>query len=125
MTAAILPGLDRVSLIQAIRDRRTYATTGARILLDFTAAGFPMGSTGTAREVECCVAVHAVEPIRLIEIIKDGEIVWSKKLNNLDASIIWRDPISPSGEHYYYMHIVQDDGHMAWSSPIWVRPPPA
>ena len=120
MTAAIMPRLDRISLIRALRNRRTYATTGARILLHFTAAGFPMGTVGTAREVECRATVHAVQPIRLLEIVKDGSVVWSEEFSDLDAVIRWRDPAPPSGEHYYYLHVVQVDGHMAWSSPVWI-----
>jgi hypothetical protein len=122
MTAALLPSLDRASLIQAIRNRHTYATTGARILLQFTAAGLPMGAVGVAREIECRARVHAVQPIRLIEIVKDGSVVWSKEFGDLDTEIEWRDPEPPSHEHYYYVHIIQEDGQMAWSSPIWIRP---
>ena len=122
MTAALLPNLDRVSLIQAIRNRRTYATTGARILLEFTAASYPMGSVEAANEVECHATVHAVEPVRLLEIIKDGKVAWCGKFNDLDMTINWHDPEPPKGEHYYYLHVVQADGHMAWSSPIWIRP---
>jgi hypothetical protein len=119
MTAAAMPDLDRNSLIGALRDRRTYATTGARILLDFT-AGLPMGAIGAAQEVECYVAVHAVQPIRLLEIIKDGNVVWSAEFNQLDVMTTWQDPELPNSEHYYYLHVIQTDGHMAWSSPIWV-----
>lgn len=122
MTAAILPNLGRDSLIQAIRNRRTYATTGARILLEFTAAGFPMGSVGAAKKVECRATVHAVEPIRRLEIIKDGCVAWSKEFNDLDVATNWHDPQPPKEEHYYYLHVVQVDGHMAWSSPIWLQP---
>jgi hypothetical protein len=122
MTAAVLPRLDRASLIKSIRNRRTYATTGARILLDFTAADLPMGAIGTAKEVVCCATVHAVEPVCLIEIIKDGRVVWSAEFNHLDVTTHWRDPEPPNDEHYYYLHVVQIDGHMAWSSPIWIGP---
>ena len=122
MTAATIQHLDRVSLLQAVRNRRTYATTGARILLDFTVADLPMGTIGTAEEVECCATVHAVQPVQRIEIVKDGRIAWAEEFDSPDATVRWRDPAPPSGEHYYYLHVVQVDGHMAWSSPIWVRP---
>jgi len=122
MTAAVMPHLDRRSLVQAIRNRQTYATTGARILLHFAVSGLPMGSIGYADTAECCATVHAVEAIRMIEIIKDGKVVWSHQLNHLDATIRWQDPVPPTSEHYYYLHIVQADGQMAWSSPIWIRP---
>jgi hypothetical protein len=120
MTAAAMPGLDRESLMQAIRNRRTVATTGARILLHFTAAGLPMGAIGTAREVDCRGAVHAVAPIRRVEIVRDGRVAWCEEMDDLDAAIRWRDPAPPEGEHYYYLHVVQADGQMAWSSPIWI-----
>ena len=120
MTAAAMPGLDRESLVQAIRNRRTYATTGARILLHFTVADLPMGSIGTAREVECRATVHAVQPVRRVEIVKDGEVVWAEGPGEVDLAIRWRDPERPRGEHYYYLHVVQVDGHRAWSSPVWI-----
>jgi hypothetical protein len=81
-----------------------------------------MGATGTAQEVECRATVHAVQPIQLVEIIKDGNVVWSADFDHLDVIATWQDPEPPSDEHYYYLHVVQRDGHMAWSSPIWVGP---
>ena len=124
MTAAVMPCLDRTSLVQALRNRQTYATTGARILLDFTASGLAMGSIGSAREVECHAEVHGVEPLTRLEIIKDGRIAWSEELDELDVEIHWHDPEPTREEHYYYLHVVQADGHRAWSSPIWIGPGP-
>ena len=121
MTAAVMPRLDRKCLIRAIRSRRTYATTGARILLDFTAAGVAMGSVGRTEQAECRAAVHAVDPIRTMEIVKDGNIAWSAGAEGLDAAVTWTDPEPLRGEHYYYLRVVQADGQMAWSGPIWLR----
>jgi hypothetical protein len=120
MTAAVMPHLDRASLIQALRNRQTYATTGARILLDFTASGLAMGSIGSVQEVECKAEVHGVAPLTRIEIIKDGRIAWSEELDDLDVETRWRDPEPTGEEHYYYLHVIQADGHRAWSSPIWI-----
>ena len=121
LTAALMPALDRRALLRAIRDRRTYATTGPRILLTFTVSGLPMGAVGRAERAECRAAIHAVRPLRLIEIVKDGRVAWSQPCDSLDADIVWRDPVAPQGEHYYYLHVVQQDGEMAWSSPVWVQ----
>ena len=122
MTAALMPELGRTSLIDAIRNRRTYATTGARILLDFSAGGVPMEGEGTAHRVTCRATVHAVGPIQSIEIVKDGEVAWSKEYNARDAVIEWHDPIHSVQEHYYYLHATQQDGQQAWSSPVWIAP---
>ncbi len=123
LTAALMPDLDRGHLLRAIRDRRTYATTGARILLDFSAAGLAMGEDGEATKVECRATVHAEAPLRALEIVKDGWVAWTQPGRGPDATLSWRDPEPPAKEHYYYLHVVQEDGQMAWSSPIWVRPP--
>jgi hypothetical protein len=31
-----------------------------------------------------------------------------------------RQPDAQPGENYYYVRVIQKDGQMAWSSPIWV-----
>ncbi|MFO7956002.1 MAG: CehA/McbA family metallohydrolase [Candidatus Brocadiia bacterium] len=124
MTAAVMRELDRRSLLKALRNRRTYATTGARILLEFTAAGLRMGDEGMADEVECRATVHGEDVISLVEIIKDGEVAWSRRCDDEDVELTWQDPEPPTDEHYYYLHVVQDDGQMAWSSPVWVMPIP-
>jgi hypothetical protein len=122
MTAAVARRLERPSLLAALRERSTYATTGARILLEFTAAGLPMGAVGQGDEVVCCGAVHGEGPLALLEIVKDGKVAWHCECDDLDATIRWRDPAPPCKEHYYYLHVVQADGQMAWSSPIWIGP---
>jgi len=119
MTAALLPDLTRKSLLLALRNRQTYATTGARILLDFSAGGLPMGAVGNASRVTCTCAVHGVSPVSTLEIVKDGAVVWSKECAGTDVSVEWEDPERPNGEHYY-LHVTQADGQQAWSSPIWV-----
>lgn len=121
MTAAVMPDLNRTSLVRAVRDRQTYATTGARILLDFTVSGFRMGSTGEADQADCRANINAVQPICLLEIIKNGCIVWSEEIEDLDVTFRWLDPVLTQEENYYYLHIVQADGQMAWSSPVWIR----
>ena len=32
----------------------------------------------------------------------------------------WTDPQPLDGTHYYYLRVLQTDGEIAWSSPIWV-----
>ena len=60
----------REAIFDAIAERKTYAVTGDRILLDFNVAGIPMGGEGKgAGPVEADVSVvgsHAVDRIELI-----------------------------------------------------------
>ena len=36
------------------------------------------------------------------------------------ASIRWHDRDKRTGADWYYVRVTQHNGHMAWSSPIWV-----
>jgi len=121
MTAANMQKLDRQGIITALRNRRTYATTGARILIDFSVSGVPMGSVGEAEIAECVATVHGVNLLKEVQIIKDGKMVWSQAVDGLDVKISWSDPNLSTEEHYYYLHVIQQDGHRAWASPVWVR----
>jgi hypothetical protein len=121
MTAANMPDLSRRSLVAALRSRRTYATTGARMLLSFEVAGVPMGGEGTAESVTCRATIHAVSPLKEVQIIKDGERVWSQPMEGLDVTLEWPDTDPPVKEHYYYLHVIQADGQRAWSSPVWIK----
>lgn len=64
MTAALLNQLNRRSLIQALRERKTYATTGARILLSFSVSGIAMGDLGTRKTPTTNTVVHGSSPIK-------------------------------------------------------------
>jgi len=63
--------LDRNSIWAAIQKRRTYAVTGDRIVLDFTANGHPMGASFSTSEDEITVSGHLtascdIEKIELV-----------------------------------------------------------
>ncbi len=121
LTAAVMPELRRRELVEALRDRRTYATTGARILLDFEVSGVAMGQKGKSDEAEVEATVHAVTELARLEVIRNGEVVHAVGVDGLDAELEWDDP-EPVGERaWYYLHVIQRDGEEAWSSPVWLR----
>jgi len=121
ITGALMDRLDRQPLIDALRDRRTYATTGARILLDFTICGIQMGDEGDVSEVVIRAEIHACEPVEKIEIIRDGEVVCTSVDEFLDKTFEWNDSEVDKGAHWYYLRVSQADGEVGWTSPIWVR----
>lgn len=46
-------------------------------------------------------------------------------LGTTSLDLAWTDPEPPTeGSAFYYARVFQVDGEMAWSSPIWVDPPP-
>jgi hypothetical protein len=39
-----------------------------------------------------------------------------------EARFRYRDGQPLKQQAYYYLRVIQEDGNMAWSSPIWVAP---
>jgi hypothetical protein len=120
--------LTRESVWRAIFARRTYATTGPKILLRFSVGDLRMGEEGTilgARRV--CVEAHGEEPLILIEIVKNGTVIgrWDPLRPLLDKTFEYDDPAGAERDvDYYYARVRQHDGERAWSSPVWVRRQP-
>ncbi|HEX2033774.1 MAG TPA: DUF3604 domain-containing protein [Chloroflexota bacterium] len=136
--AAAAPALTREAVFDAIAARRTYGTTGSRILLDFEVAGMPMG--GECRlPREATVPVRAeiagTGPLRLVEVLRgdleagEWRVVHRRWFGGasapLEAVLDWTDE-SPPARALYYLRVRQRDlvhGRvaMAWSSPVWVE----
>lgn len=112
----------RESIFHALYDRRTYATSGSRILLDFRLDGQPMGSEVKAHGPPLLtVDAAGTATITQVEIKKNGKPVFASQPNRETARLEWRDEDFRPGEtRFFCVRIVQCDGEEAISSPIWV-----
>lgn len=126
MTAILSETLDRESLFQGLSDRRCYATSGVPIVLDFRVNGSLMGTEiATRSQPKLSIRVEGTGPIRSMEIIRSGQVFGGMQMlpgeGISHASFELEDAILVPGESaYYYLRVLQEDGNMAWSSPIWV-----
>ena len=116
LTAVLAASRTRKAILDAIRARRCYATSGAKILLDVEVAGFPMGSE---LEIEgpVEVRVHALgtTDIARVELMTPEGVVASDEPNAPSVSFIGRVEAP-----YVYCRVTQTDGEMAWSSPVFM-----
>ena len=115
--------LTRESIFSAMYNRRVYATSGARIALEFSVGGRPMGSEITSDTApEIAVGVVGTAAIERIEIRRDCKTVHVHELAGESATITWTDPdFDAEKPCLYYVHVVQADGEEAISSPVWVN----
>lgn len=137
LTGIICEKYSRDSMMEGLYKRSCYATTGARIIVGFYVAGHPMGSSLTTalkpgllvnRHLSGYVAGEA--PLKQIEILRNGEVlqVFKPTTYHYDYYYDDMDPLDQitldgQGKEpfvFYYLRVTQEDGHMAWSSPIWV-----
>jgi len=128
LQAVVAVDLTRAGLYEAMWHRHTYGTTGARIIIDFRVNGFPMGSEITADNSSLPFIYYMVKgtaPVRDIEIWKysksKGYEVFNFEGKGLaDAEGQFSDE-KFNEDSFYFMKVVQEDGNLAWSSPLWVQ----
>ncbi len=126
-TAVLAEALTREGLFEALRSRRNYAVTHARIVLDFRINGHCMGEEILTREKpQIAVSVTGTAPIAELEIIRDGSVLHHLAPGAPQVRFTYRDD-SFRQSSYYYLRVVQSDADeegnlsQAWSSPIWVK----
>ena len=112
----------RAGILEAIRARRTFGTTAARIGIDFRVNGRLMGEIAPRAEgpVSVTARVRCPRPIKSIEICRNNEFVYSTNPDGPEASIEFLDQEPIQEPSYYYLRVIQEDGEMAWSSPVWL-----
>ncbi len=111
----------REGIFRALQQRHAYAATDS-IVLDVRVGEAIMGDATTTRDKPVVrVAVRGTGPIHNIQIIKDNAYVYSVNPGQRVAAFSFRDADAIPGESYYYVRVQQEDGQMAWASPIWVE----
>jgi hypothetical protein len=123
--AAILadePSAPRV--LEALRARRVYATSGPRILLRFALGRARMGevvSPAPAGAIEVYARAVGTAGLASVDLIRGGKLAarspgQGRRDLELAATVADLRP----GE-FLYVRVLQEDGHGAWSSPIWIE----
>ena len=140
LTAVYTDSLEHSALFAALRERRCYATTGARILLQFEVNDYEMGrlveveedSQLMVQERHIKARVYGTAPVDRIEVIRNNMEVCTYKGDGMDVAFSWADQQDLSKialprvlrggglTCYYYVRVIQTDGEIAWSSPIWL-----
>ncbi len=124
--------LTREGIFDALYNRRTYGTTGVRIVLDFRINGTDMGQHVNIRgavKVQIRAlgtdVIDSIELLRHIEGEKGFHIVHEASPARESVELQFEDRPSP-GKAIYYVRLrqrrlVRERIAMAWSSPIWAN----
>jgi len=124
MTVLMVKDLSRKGIIEALKARRCYATTGDKIFVDFRVNGHLMGQELKVDAPPRLTAeIQATAPIKHVVIFKNNKTLYetdAAQLNGLDHLKLDLVDDSFVENSYYYLRVVQDNDEIAWSSPIWV-----
>ena len=116
----------RQGLVDAMRKRHAYGATDM-IILDYRistadAGTFLMGDiVSTGAEPKLMVKVVGTDAVKRIDVIKNQTYIHKVEPNQSEVSFEYVDRAIQPGESYYYVRVEQNNGQLAWSSPIWVR----
>ena len=125
LAAILSPTVTRDAILEALRARRAYATSGPRILLRVTLDGEPMGSAlgaGPARRL--AVEVVAPRPLVRVDIVRSGRSVETLSGHSRREMSFERTLAELVAGEYVYVRAVQEGDGAAWSSPFFIDPPP-
>ena len=101
--------LTREAIWEAIETGRSFATTGSRVV------------PRLEREADLLrFDVRAASEIAKLEIVKNGRVAHRRTLSAVEVRDTWRDPEPPESGDFYYLRVTEADGHMAWTSPIYL-----
>ena len=114
------PDTSREAIHDSIRKRRTYGATD-NIVLDFRMGEAFMGEETSASEPQrILVRARGTAEIASVDLIRDGQYVYKVEPGKAEVEFDYLDIEAPPGEHWYYVRVEQQDGELAWSSPIWM-----
>lgn len=123
----------REAIFDALRERSCYATTGERILLDFSVAGLPMGAEGTlapGARITIELKVWGTDTLLRVEVLRyrfgqDDRFttIYSDypQPESTDVAVSLSEVLE--SDTMYYARITQGPVEwpdMAWSSPVWI-----
>lgn len=115
--------ISRSGILEAMRARRVFGTTGDQIVIDFRAADVVQGQTAKkAATTELSFDIAAVDQIESIEILRNSKVIETITPNR--SSTNYKGAFSDIGFDkedvlYYYIRVTQKNKHLGWSSPIW------
>lgn len=116
----------RESMFAALQARHAYGATD-NIVLDFQATDadgnhYIMGDIiRSTRAPRLAIKAIGTDRIKQFVIVKNQELIYTSSPNREEYILEFTDRNFEAGSNYYYIRVVQNDGQVAWSSPIWVE----
>lgn len=111
----------RQGILEAIRKRHTYGATD-NILLDVRMGPYFMGDEfKLSKPLPLRIKARGTRPIARVDIIKDSKLVYSTEPRKAEIEFQFTELGELAGRHYFYVRLMQEDGMIAWSSPMFIN----
>ena len=91
--------------------------------MDFNVNGHPMGEIVYSNDEnvkrEISGKVVGTDAIEEVTIVKNGFNLHTFQGKGIETPVYYLDKTRLKKGDYYYLRVIQKDGEMAWSSPVW------
>ena len=111
----------REGIIEGLNARRTIAATD-KIFVEFTCNNALLG---TEMEISgkpvIKFSVQGTAPLKRVTLVRNEKDCQVWEPNDKSFAKAYTDEAPNPGENRYYLRVEQNDGNMAWSSPVWLK----
>ncbi len=115
------PENERQPIIDSIKKRHTWGATENIILELFTGDGFMGDELTVDGKPSLLIRALGTEPITELTLVRNNEYVYTSKPGKQTVEFKWTDMTPSDDVNLYYFRVVQADGEVAWSSPVWIH----
>ncbi|MCK5805834.1 MAG: DUF3604 domain-containing protein, partial [Lentisphaeria bacterium] len=119
--ALLAPSCTRNALWDALKTRRSYATTGDRIVLELDAGGHGMGTVAELPDTfPITLIIHGEAEIDRVDLIAGTHLAQTWRPGTRDATINFDyDRSNAPPARWFYFRVHQTNAEYAWTAPIW------
>ncbi len=120
LTGVWVEEFSREGVFDALYSRRTIASTGERICVEFRIGDSWLGSKVNYEEgLKGYLKCMGTNRLRCVDVLKNCE-VW-KRWDKIEDSKFEADFDEIGPDSFYLVRVEQEEGNICWCSPIWVR----
>ncbi|MCS6859374.1 MAG: hypothetical protein NZT92_03520 [Abditibacteriales bacterium] len=117
----------REAILDAFKKRHSYGAND-NIILDVRCGNYMMGDEFTSKSLpKLDILIQGTAPVARVDIVRQidqatPEYVYAVEPRRRDVKLSWTDNAAQAGAvNMYYVRLMQEDGKMAWASPLWIR----
>jgi hypothetical protein len=113
--------ISRQGIIDGFKKRHCYAATD-NIILDVRSGKNLQGDTlETTERPTLDIRIHGTAPVARVSVLRNNKYVYTSEPKKAKVQLRYTDADPLPGQlAYYYVRIEQDDGNLAWASPMWI-----
>ncbi len=124
-TGVLATELTREAIIEALQQRRFFATTDVNLELSFQINGYEMGAFIAPGDLDLRVACQDRdgEEFTRVQVYRGLELIHDEAVSGTQVVVEFQLQEQQEGAHYYAF-VTEVDGGQAMSAPIWLVPTP-